>query len=340
MTAEKGKINKMGVVIGRFQTPELTHAHKALLVHAWEKNDRLLIFIGTSSVKNTLKNPLSVEARLMMLEYFMRGLMNTQNKTYELHIIPDYKSDKKWSDHLDNRIINDYFQITGNDLDHPLPEIVLYGGRDSFIKYYSGNFKTEALSFGIDEVTATEDRKYCHENVYNDQQWRRGVIHASAQRYPVSYQTVDIAVIRNNPDNKILEILIARKKYENRYRFIGGFVDPADQTLEDAARREMKEECNNINTGFMHYLGSTRIDDWRYRSEQDKIMTTLFYTWYKSGEIEPTDDIEELRWVNPEVMGTLGIEPEHHVLWNILLTHWDNMKISIINEKKIISYGD
>jgi bifunctional NMN adenylyltransferase/nudix hydrolase len=43
-------------------------------------------------------------------------------------------------------------------------------------------------------------------------------------------------------------------------------------------------------------VGSYLVDDWRYRHEIDKIMTTVFVAYYMFGAIQPDDDIEELRW--------------------------------------------
>ena len=73
------------------------------------------------------------------------------------------------------------------------------------------------------------------------------------------------------------------------------------------------------------YIGSFRVDDWRYRSERDKIMTTLFKAKYLFGHLEPSDDVEELRWFDLKDLKEIGgiqklIVEEHQSMMSILLT--------------------
>jgi bifunctional NMN adenylyltransferase/nudix hydrolase len=73
------------------------------------------------------------------------------------------------------------------------------------------------------------------------------------------------------------------------------FRGPTDASLEAAARREVMEEAH-IEISTPVYAGSFLVDDWRYRHEVDKIVSTLFVAEYMYGAIQPDDDIEELRW--------------------------------------------
>jgi bifunctional NMN adenylyltransferase/nudix hydrolase len=135
------------------------------------------------------------------------------------------------------------------------------------------------------------------------------MIAATAYRYPTAFQCVDIAVIN---DKK--EVLIARKPDEKKWRFIGGFSDPRSVSLEADAKREVAEEAS-IEVDFVTYLGSTLIDDWRYRGEQDKIKTALFVAKYIYGKPEGADDIAEVKWVPIGTgLNKDNIEPLHHVL--------------------------
>ena len=52
----------------------------------------------------------------------------------------------------------------------------------------------------------------------------------------------------------------------------------------------------NINVDKPVYVTSFRVKDWRYQSEEDKIMTTLFKCKYLWGSIEPSQEISELKW--------------------------------------------
>ena len=54
----------------------------------------------------------------------------------------------------------------------------------------------------------------------------------------------------------------------------------------------------------MKFVLSMRIDDWRYRHEDDKIMTALFETYlhgykpdeFKEEHVHAADDLEEVKW--------------------------------------------
>ncbi len=53
--------------------------------------------------------------------------------------------------------------------------------------------------------------------------------------------------------------------------------------VEDA-KREVQEEAG-VEVGNITYLGSTLINDWRYRGEIDKIKTALFVAKYVFGKL-------------------------------------------------------
>jgi hypothetical protein len=61
------------------------------------------------------------------------------------------------------------------------------------------------------------------------------------------------------------------------------------------------------------YLGSSKVEDHRYRNESDKIMTALFLTYYMGGRVAASDDLEEVAWLLLEKVLERVI-PEHKVL--------------------------
>ncbi len=75
----------------------------------------------------------------------------------------------------------------------------------------------------------------------------------------------------------------------------------------------------------MQYVGSAKIDDWRYRSEADKIMTLFFKADYVSGAAKANDDLAELAWFYTrtlsDMVDTNSITAEHHTLVNMLITN-------------------
>lgn len=131
----------------------------------------------------------------------------------------------------------------------------------------------------------------------------------SVRDHSISFQTVDIAVLdrKSNP----VRVLLGKRKHEDAYRFIGGFVDVEDNSLEEAAMRELKEECG-LQTLNCKYTGSFRIDDPRFREGADKIMTAFFCCDYISGEPVASDDIHEVKWF--ELDGEITVVKEHQTL--------------------------
>ena len=303
MNVKEKKID-CGVVIGRFQVNELHEAHIDLINSVIQKHDRVLLFLGNSIIRNTTSNPLDYRAR--------RAMIADKFPNVEIHYINDNPSDTAWSKSLDKQI--------GEQL-LPLQSVTLYGSRDSFLKAYSGKYNVcelEATTF----ISGTEVRRRVCNNYPPTADYRAGMIAATAYRYPTAFQTVDIAVV-----NEKGEILLARKPDEKKWRFIGGFSDPRSVSLEADAKREVTEEAS-IEVDDITYLGSTLIDDWRYRGEHDKIKTALFLAKYIYGKPEGADDIAEVKWVQIGTGLTKdNIEPLHHVLVDMF-----NDKIAVFNQ--------
>jgi bifunctional NMN adenylyltransferase/nudix hydrolase len=285
-----------GVIVGRFQVHRLHAGHHDMIMHALANHKRVIIFLGISKVICTKRNP---------LDYVTRELM-IKSKYPDVVIcpLPDTPSDDEWSRNLDNRIL----EIVGTH-----ESVVLYGSRDSFIPYYHGKFATQELLSNV-TVSGTILRESIKNTTLGSEDFRSGIIYGLNHNYDVSYQTVDVAITRGN------EVLLGRKSGESGYRFIGGFVDVTDKSLEDAAKREVGEETSHIGIDEPRYVGSYRIDDWRYSSERSKIMTAFFVTEYTFGKPEPNDDIVELNWIPFQKIDSC-IVPEHRILYNALVNY-------------------
>jgi len=277
MTEVRKSRTDIGVLVGRFQVPDLHAGHQELIgkVAAWHR--KVLLVLGCSPNLVTRRNPLDFQARKLMI-----------NAHYpEIPIVPlmDCADDDDWSRELDRRVREVY----------PVGTVTLYGGRDSFIGHYHGQFpcqEVEPSSYRV--FSGSSERKSASLEVRSNWEWRAGVVYGAYNRHPQALPTVDVAVTRP-ADGGGVEILLARKPGEKGYGLIGGFVDPTDPSLEAAARREVMEEAH-IEISHPVYAGSFQVDDWRYRSEVDKIVTAVFMAEYTCGAIQPDDDIEELRW--------------------------------------------
>lgn len=313
----------VGVIVGRFQTPYLHEGHKDFINKVAAKHKTVLVFLGVSPNKRSRKDPLDFEARRIMFSQQYPGVV--------IQPLSDMQSDGVWSAQLDRKICELF----------PFASIRLYGGRDSFLAHYRGSFSTSEIAPVI-YTSATSLRDETGHDVKESSDWRAGVIYGAYNQYPKTWQTVDIAPLRTNEEGDI-EILMAKKPNEREWRFIGGFVDPSDLTLEIAARREVSEEAH-IEVGGFRYISSRKIDDWRYRNDVDKVMTTFFAADYIYGAPRPDDDIEALGWFvakrkSPRSVHHIDIVPAHCEIFADLLEYLEKNYATGTKDKSVTKVG-
>jgi bifunctional NMN adenylyltransferase/nudix hydrolase len=292
-----------GVIIARFQTPHLHDGHFNLINHVKEKHHRIVIVLGVSPLKSSRKNP---------LDFYTREKLVKQHYP-EIVILPlnDTKYDTRWSSDLDHLLL----------ITFPHEKFVLYGSRDSFIPHYSGKFEVSEID-KTGDVNASLLRDEICDKALETLDFRCGIIYSNYNAYPKIYATVDMAVFRNN----YKQVLLAQKETEGKWRFPGGFSDPVDADFEAAALRELHEECGNIEVGDVRYEKSFKVDDWRYRSEEDKIITTLFSSTLLFGDAKAGDDIFKVDWFDISYISTLlnegKVVEEHIPLMNYLISKY------------------
>ena len=286
-----------GAIIARIQTHTPHQAHIDLINTVLAKHDRVFVFLGCSPLRNTPRAPLDFKHRKAMLEEAFGDKL-------EIYPIHDNRSDETWSRNLDREI---------NNLLPPGQSCTLYGSRDSFIKHYKGKFTTcelESETF----ISASQVRKEIITNYPSSKDYRAGMIAATGQHYPTAFQTVDIAVVNDEMD----QVLLVKKPGEKAWRFIGGFSDPSSPSLEEDAKREVMEETG-VDIDNINYVGSSIINDWRYRGERNRIKTVLFVARYVSGTPEGADDVEFAKWFNTKDLKVNDIIEEHHVLFDMFM---------------------
>jgi bifunctional NMN adenylyltransferase/nudix hydrolase len=285
----------VGVIIARFQVHELTSAHIDLVQTVAENHPKVIIFLGLSPCMVTQNNPLDFESRKqMLLEKF---------PNINVLYIKDQASDELWSKELDEKI---------GDLVGPNQTALLYGSRDSFIKYYTGKYATQELVQEV-FVSGTELRRQIGKSVKRSADFRAGVIWASANRYDTCYPTVDVAIFNEN----YTKILLGRKSRESQYRFIGGFADPQSESYEADAKREVMEETG-LEITNLKYIGSTIIQDFRYKNERDQIKTLFFICHSVLDRPQVSDDICEVRYFEINELKESDIIFEHKILFKML----------------------
>ena len=282
----------VGVLVARFQTPVLLEGHREVLDKFFAiPHFKHFIVLGVPATKATKCNPFDFNARRGMLQ-------KAYGESISVMYLKDCNDDDVWSRQLDELIWSN-----NNGLD-----TIIYGTEESVTGKYHGIHKVVKL-----ETTAyTNWQEYCRKAgraKYDLESWMQGVAWATQNRYPTAFPTVDCAIF---DDESYSKMWMARKPLEPYYRFVGGFVDPTlDDSYEDAAIRESKEETC-MDCTVVRSLGTFKIDDWRYRYEEDKIITTLFLMVRRGGVPKPCDDVEEIRLIDMKSLPKdFQVMPEH-----------------------------
>lgn len=292
----------IGVIVGRFQTHELSPGHIDLINSVRANHDRVIIFLGLAPLRNTLKNPLDFRCRKAMIAEVFPDI-----EVYYIDDIPN--DDAAWSRNLDQQILK---------WKNPSQSVTLYGGRDSFIKHYLGKLPTVELE-AKDIISSTELRRRVCNNYPPTKDYRAGIVASTALRFPATIPTVDIAVL-DRPGKRALFI---KKVGEPKYRFAGGFA-VRSATYEDDAKREVSEELK-VEISDPLYIGSALSEDPRYQGERDCIKTLLFVSDYifgspnVSNEEDLTENIESYHWVAFDKLSEDDIMPTHKVLLRLLM---------------------
>ncbi len=295
---------RVGVVIGRFQIPELHEGHLQLLEYVSARHEQLLILVGYDTVRFNTANPFPYEMRIAMLKSIYPDAEVLPLKDSPIH--PEH-----WSSTVD-AIVAEVEQGGG---------AVLYGSRDSFIPQYSGTYETcEVPAFKT--FSATEVRNELGRELINDPMFRRGWLAAIHQQYTVTDSTVDAAIYKAD----FSEVLLGRRGEGSPLRFFGGFVDPNDDSYEMAVVRERTEEVLGIKVRGPVYIGSERINDPRYRNTDYGIMTAFFGMEYVSGSARAGDDMGLAEWAPlvPELLPQ--VSPTHRGLYEMLLAFKARMR--------------
>jgi bifunctional NMN adenylyltransferase/nudix hydrolase len=303
---------EVGVLIGRFQVPELHPVHRELISTVCSNHKKVIIFVGVPVVEQTVRNPLDFATRKQMIQ--------KEFPTVTILPLRDQRDNKVWSHILDQKISEPF----GNR------SILLYGSRDSFIPFYHGKHKTVELIGSNVDISGTEIRNDVSREIIDSTDFRKGVIYANYGRYPVIMPCADIVV--HDPTNNT--ILLGRKPNEAQFRFIGGHVEVGNESYESAALKELSEEAGGMQicetTATLKYICSGKINDWRHTKETSEIFSTLFLATKMSGRAVAGDDIEEVKWFNIEDVLNYEqyskiIVPEHVDFFGKLVPHLERL---------------
>lgn len=147
-------MKRIGIIIGRFQVPELHPGHLHLIKSALENFDEVHIVVGvTKGDKLDKRNPLPYEAREIMLLDSFPELFG------KLHTIEDIGNWPVWVETLDRDIL-DRIAEEG--------QVVIVGSRDSVAthyKEYGGKFDTATIE-PLEDFSGTGAREEIKNNYH------------------------------------------------------------------------------------------------------------------------------------------------------------------------------
>jgi 8-oxo-dGTP diphosphatase len=130
--------------------------------------------------------------------------------------------------------------------------------------------------------------------------------------HPRPAVTADIALFRHGAQQDAWEILLVKRRkdpFAGRWALPGGFVDEME-SLEDAAARELKEEC-----------GVEGVELWQFRAfgnpgrDPRGHTISIGYLGVAGGELQATagDDAGEVRWFPVDALPELAFDHDEIV---------------------------
>ncbi len=122
--------------------------------------------------------------------------------------------------------------------------------------------------------------------------------------YPRPAVAVDVVVVRQTHDD-LLVLLIRRKHepFQNQWALPGGFMN-IDETLEQAAIRELREETG-VTAQKLVQLGAWSAVD---RDPRDRVISVAFLTEVNDEFANAADDASEVTWLSVDDLPDLAFD--------------------------------
>lgn len=127
-------------------------------------------------------------------------------------------------------------------------------------------------------------------------------------KYPRPALTVDCVVF--GLDDEDLKVLLIQRKqppFAGSWALPGGFVD-MDETLDEAARRELREETN-LSTSYLEQLYTFGAPD---RDPRERVVSVAYYALVnlRDHEIRAASDAQNVGWFSVDELPTLAFDHE------------------------------
>lgn len=94
--------------------------------------------------------------------------------------------------------------------------------------------------------------------------------------------------------------------YPNTWHLLGGGVNLEEETAEDAMRREIKEEAG-IEVDNLERVSFDEDYEPDKHGEMTHYVFLVYQANYKSGDLQPKDDIEKLQWVHKSKLKNISL---------------------------------
>lgn len=94
--------------------------------------------------------------------------------------------------------------------------------------------------------------------------------------------------------------------YPNTWHLLGGGVKLKKESVEDAARREIKEEAG-VEVGILKRVSFDDGYEPGKKGEMTHYVFLVYEAEYKSGQIKAADDIEELKWFRKSELKNISL---------------------------------
>ena len=295
---------KVAIYIGRFQP--LHNGHIKVIEHALMNYDKLVIVFGSADEPRTIKNPFTTQEREIMIRGYIESI-NQGEKVCFTSILDYPHDDEAWVKNTTKKI-QETLLINGFPLDC---QCTIVGSNRDASTWYLNSFTmfhgVDVVEPFVDEqnqnVNATEIRalwfggelpkqvssklpaatviamthmmaanKTAFENLVEEYNYYKSYKESWANTpYPPTFVTADIAVIH---EHNILVIRRGQCPGKGLYALPGGFVDK-DETVMEAAYRELREETGLALCPSDVYHTSTKIIDAPNRSFRGRVISIL-----------------------------------------------------------------
>jgi len=277
--------NGVGVIVGRFQVANLTEGHKEIFEHVLSKgHNQNLVVLGVAPFSATRNNPLDFDSRRRMIE-------DTYPGKFTVLYIKDCCSDVEWSATLDNLI---------SDIAGRRP-VILYGSRDSFTKHYSGKYSCEAYQQRL-YCSGSQEREEFGKVVSSAPAWRAGCVYATQNREPIVHAAMTVVLVDEDD-----YVYLFKRDDEWSLSFVTSMVQ-ADQATAGEMAMDMTITLAGIEVEVVAYAGLVWLTDWRFRAEDDRVLSTVVVVRKLFGVISPGKDVGSVERVHLDAVDETALD--------------------------------